>query len=168
MIIQPAAAGGIIGKSASFALGSKVELLNNSIIKASPSSSGGGNKVELLSSAIIRPATTSSIVTTVGGGNLAKYQPIVINVDSDKTTVKNIIKVDGTTAVTTSGGGSGPIKTNTILIKPGGLKPLPMASKPGILNRNVTVRKVVNIFQQKPATESGGGSSNTNNESSPK
>lgn len=148
MIIQPTGVNIIGGKSSSFVLGSKVELLNNSIIKASPNS--GGNKVELLSSSIIRPASTSIVSTGTG-----KYQPIVINLDSDKTTVKNLIKVDGTTS-----GGNSNLKTNTIVIKPGGLKPIPMI-KPGILNRNVTVRKVVNIFQQKPTTETVASSSET-------
>lgn len=67
--------------------------------------------------------------------NSPKYNPIVINVDSDKTTIKNMIKV-GDTQIKPS---------NTIVLKPGSLRPM---LKPGILNRNVTVRKVVNLVQQ--------------------
>lgn len=72
-----------------------------------------------------------------------KYSPIVINVDSDKTTFKNIIKV-GDTQIKPA--------ANTIVFKPGNFKQIPML-KPGILNRNLTVRKVVNIVQKKPVVE---------------
>lgn len=147
-------------KPSSFTVGSKVELFNNSIIKASspiikgstPMIKGAspimkasspiittlGNRVEVLKSSVIKAATSPSP---------GKFQPIVINVDSDKTTIKNIIKV-----------GDSQMKPNTILIKPGGLIPM---MKPGILNRNLTVRKVVNIVQQKPVNTAASASTST-------
>lgn len=82
---------------------------------------------------------TSGVINTAistSAGN-KQYQPIIINVDSDRTTIKNMIKV----------GGDSQIKP-TILLKPGGLKQIPVL-KPGILNRNLTVRKVVNLVQTK-------------------
>lgn len=107
-----------IFKQTSFLPGSKVEIVNNTIVKSSPN---------------ISSATVST--------QQAKYKPIVINVDSDKTTVKNIIRVGDTQ-----------IKTpNTIVLKPA-TKTFPMLNS-GILNhRNLTVRKVVNLIPQKQAT----------------
>lgn len=148
-----------IFKPSSFTVGSKVELFNNSIIKASsPIIKGSspiikasspiittlGNRVEVLKSSVIKAATSPASPATLATG---KFQPIVINVDSDKTTIKNIIKV-----------GDGQMKPNTILIKPGGLIPM---MKPGILNRNLTVRKVVNIVQQKPVNTAASTSTTT-------
>lgn len=110
-------------KPTSFLPGSKVEIVNNTIVKSTPN-----------------PSNTS--ITTQQG----KYKPIVINVDSDKTTVKNIIRVGDTQ-----------IKTpNTIVLKPA-TKSFPILNS-GILNhRNLTVRKVVNLIPQKqaPAASSG-------------
>ncbi|XP_037032862.1 KAT8 regulatory NSL complex subunit 3 isoform X5 [Bradysia coprophila] len=105
-------------KQTSFLPGSKVEIVNNTIVKSSPNTS------------------TASITT-----QQAKYKPIVINVDSDKTTVKNIIRVGDTQ-----------IKTpNTIVLKPA-TKTFPILNS-GILNhRNLTVRKVVNLIPQKQTT----------------
>lgn len=107
-----------IFKQTSFLPGSKVEIVNNTIVKSSPN---------------ISSATVST--------QQAKYKPIVINVDSDKTTVKNIIRVGDTQ-----------IKTpNTIVLKPA-TKTFPILNS-GILNhRNLTVRKVVNLIPQKQAT----------------
>lgn len=117
-----------------------------------------GSKVEILNNSIIKPANTTLTTTvptsiaSISGSNLQKYQPIVINVDSDKTTIKNMItnKTVPTTINVASSSGIKP--TNTIVIKPGGLKPMPMM-KPGILNRNVTVRKVINLVPQKPGMQ---------------
>lgn len=94
------------------------------------------------SSGQITTSNQSSAQQTVIGTmqNLNKqFQPIIINVDSDKTTIKNMIKVGDSTSQ----------MKPTILLKPGGLKSIPVL-KPGILNRNVTVRKVVNLVQGKP------------------
>lgn len=101
-----------IFKQTSFLPGSKVEIVNNTIVKSSPNTSNAS-------------ASTQQ----------AKYKPIVINVDSDKTTVKNIIRVGDTQ-----------IKTpNTIVLKPT-TKTFPILNS-GILNhRNLTVRKVVNLI----------------------
>lgn len=111
-------------KQTSFLPGSKLEIVNNTIVKSSPN------------------------LSNVSVGNQqAKYKPIVINVDSDKTTVKNIIRV-----------GDAQIKTpNTIVLKPT-TKSFPILNS-GILNhRNLTVRKVVNLIPQKQATAASGGS----------
>lgn len=91
------------------------------------------------------PVTSSSQPNQILNNSLknTKYSPIVINVDSDKTTFKNIIKVGETQIKPAS---------NTIVFKPGNYKQIPML-KPGILNRNLTVRKVVNIVQKKPVVE---------------
>lgn len=118
-------------KPGTFTLGNKVEILNNQIVKSSNmsplrQSSGFTN----LAGGLMTPTTIIS-----PNSNIAKYNPIVINVDSDKTTIKNMIKV-GDTQIKPS---------NTIVIKPGSLRPM---LKPGILNRNVTVRKVVNLVPQ--------------------
>lgn len=121
-------------KATSFALGSKVELINNSIVKTSA----------VHSMPITHTVTSNNHQSSSA---ISKLQPIVINVDSDKTTIKNMIKV-GETQIKPS---------NTILIKPGGLRPIPML-RPGILNRSLTVRKVVNIVQQK--TPSNGQNAN--------
>lgn len=109
-------------KQTSFLPGSKVEIVNNQIIKSSPNSANVSGSVQQ-----------------------AKYKPIVINVDSDKTTVKNIIRVGDTQ-----------IKTpNTIVLKPS--KTFPILNS-GILNhRNLTVRKVVNLIPQKQAAAATGG-----------
>lgn len=94
------------------------------------------------------PVTTSTSQTNQILNNSflknTKFSPIVINVDSDKTTFKNIIKVGETQIKPAS---------NTIVFKPGNFKQIPMLMKPGILNRNLTVRKVVNIVQKKPVVE---------------
>lgn len=91
------------------------------------------------------PVTSSSQSNQILNSSFknTKYSPIVINVDSDKTTFKNIIKVGETQIKPAS---------NTIVFKPGNFKQIPML-KPGILNRNLTVRKVVNIVQKKPVVE---------------
>lgn len=111
-------------KQTSFLPGSKVEIVNNTIVKSSPNQS-------------------NSTVST----QPAKYKPIVINVDSDKTTVKNIIRVGDTQ-----------IKTpNTIVLKPA-TKSFPILNS-GILNhRNLTVRKVVNLIPQKQVAAPSAGS----------
>lgn len=111
-------------KQTSFLPGSKLEIVNNTIVKSSPN-----------------PSNVSV------SNQQAKYKPIVINVDSDKTTVKNIIRVGDTQ-----------IKTpNTIVLKPT-TKTFPILNS-GILNhRNLTVRKVVNLIPQKQATAASGGS----------
>lgn len=103
-------------KQTSFLPGSKVEIVNNTIVKSSPNTNASASTQQ------------------------AKYKPIVINVDSDKTTVKNIIRVGDTQ-----------IKTpNTIVLKPT-TKNIPILNS-GILNhRNLTVRKVVNLIPQKQA-----------------
>lgn len=101
---------------------------------------------KLINSTIIKPAstTTNTLSTTSSASSSStsltpqqKFQPIIINVDSDKSnTLKNIIKV-----------GETQIKpTNTIFIKSGagGIKQFPML-KSGFLNRNLTVKKIVNI-----------------------
>ncbi|KAJ6645474.1 KAT8 regulatory NSL complex subunit 3 [Pseudolycoriella hygida] len=105
--------------------GSKVEIVNNTIIKSSPNS-------------------VTSVAT-----QQAKYKPIVINVDSDKATVKSIIRVGDTQ-----------IKTpQTILLKPTS-KTFPILNS-GILNhRSLTVRKVVNLMttpKQVTTTSPSGG-----------
>lgn len=112
-------------KQTSFLPGSKVEIVNNTIVKSSPNPSN----------------------STVSAQS-AKYKPIVINVDSDKTTVKNIIRVGDTQ-----------IKTpNTIVLKPA-TKSFPILNS-GILNhRNLTVRKVVNLIPQKQAAAAPSGGS---------
>lgn len=118
-------------KPGTFTLGNKVEILNNQIVKSSnispmrQSTTGFTN----LAGGLMNPTTIIS-----PNSNVPKYNPIVINVDSDKTTIKNMIKVGDTQ-----------IKPSTIVIKPGSLRPM---LKPGILNRNVTVRKVVNLVSQ--------------------
>lgn len=110
-----------------------------------------GNKVEILHNSIIKPANTNQTLANT------KYQPIVINVDSDKTTIKNMIKVgvgaDGTATTTTK-------TPNTILIKPG-LKQIPMLKPGGLLNRSLTVRKVINFVHQKSSGTSIGGAIGT-------
>lgn len=114
-----------IFKQTSFLPGSKVEIVNNKIVKTSP------NPTTITTSAAMpTPVTT-------------KYKPIVINVDSDKTTVKNIIRVGDTQ-----------IKApNTIVLKPA-TKTFPILNS-GILNhRNLTVRKVVNLIPQKQQASS--------------
>lgn len=107
-------------KQTSFLPGSKLEIVNNTIVKSSPN-------------------PNNVLVSTQ---QQAKYKPIVINVDSDKTTVKNIIRVGGDTQIKTP---------NTIVLKPT-TKSFPILNS-GILNhRNLTVRKVVNLIPQKQAT----------------
>lgn len=126
-------------KPGTFTLGNKVEILNNQIVKSShispmrQSTTGGFTNLAGV------PMTPTTIISPSNQANLQKYNPIVINVDSDKTTIKNMIKV-GDTQIKPSA-----TATNTIVIKPGSLRPM---LKPGILNRNVTVRKVVNLVPQ--------------------
>lgn len=120
--------------------GGKFEILSNALIKAPSNATGtsiaisGGSVVTSMVTAV----SSSPIVSTIG-----KFQPIVINVDSDKTTIKNMINVvsQPQTLTTTTM----PIrKPNTIVIKPGGLKPITSLNT-NLLNKNVTVRKVYNI-----------------------
>lgn len=94
---------------------------------------------KIINSSMIKPvnSTTTSAFTSSAMSSHQKFQPIIINVDSDKSnTLKNIIKV-GETQIKPA---------NTILIKSGtgGIKQFPML-KPGFLNRNLTVKKIVNI-----------------------
>lgn len=91
----------------------------------------------------VTSSTQSNQILNSSFNKNTKYSPIVINVDSDKTTFKNIIKVGETQIKPAS---------NTIVFKPGNFKQIPML-KPGILNRNLTVRKVVNIVQKKPGEQ---------------
>lgn len=147
-------------KPGTFTLGNKVEIINNQIVKSSTNmspmrqTSGFTNLAGGLSTPTNTTTTTNiagASPTTANNGG-AKYNPIVINVDSDKTTIKNIIKVGDTQ-----------IKpTNTIVIKPGGLRPM---LKPGILNRNVTVRKVVNLVQQQHQSPSSSTAATTKSSS---
>lgn len=96
---------------------------------------------KIISSTIIKPVTTTAMSTstpiTTSTLTGQKYQPIIINVDSEKSnTLKNIIKV-GDTQIKPA---------NTILIKStSGIKQFPML-KQGFLNRNLTVKKIVNIM----------------------
>lgn len=129
--------------------GGKFEILSNALIKAplintnatSPGTSiaisaGSGGGVTSMTTAV----PSSSIVSTIG-----KFQPIVINVDSDKTTIKNMINVVSQPQTMTTMTTTTPIrKPNTIVIKPGGLKPITSLNT-NLLNKNVTVRKVYNI-----------------------
>lgn len=79
----------------------------------------------------------SSTGTVLAGGS-QKLQPLIINVDGEKSGT-NLIKV-GDTHIKPQ---------NTILIKSGtGFKQFPML-KTGLLNRNLTVKKVVNLIPQK-------------------
>lgn len=133
-----------------FTLGNKVNLLSNAVIRPAGSAlstdsvAGSTMRTFNLTGAKVVSATnanvTGSIVSASGsasGSTSGQYNPIVINVDSDKTTtgIKNIIKVGDTQ-----------IKpTNTIVLKSGSLRPM---LKPNILNRNVTVRKLNLVPQQ--------------------
>ncbi|XP_055636632.1 KAT8 regulatory NSL complex subunit 3 [Toxorhynchites rutilus septentrionalis] len=126
-----------------------------------------GGKVEILNNAIVKPAVVPQ----------QKFQPIIINVDPNKTTtMKNFVRVGETqirsigaattapnTTVTTSRGAifgantaspqlaPGIPGTNTILIKTNSLSQL-TTRKPAILNRNITVRKVNIVPQQTAGT----------------
>lgn len=119
-------------------------------------------KVEIINSAVVKPAP----------GGTQKYQPIIINVDPNKT--KSFVRV-GDTQIRSAGSvtqqptlAPGLPGTNTILIKTNSLSQLTAAAaataatgttmrKPAILNRNLTVRKV-NLVpqqqQQQPSTTS--------------
>lgn len=140
-------------------------------------------KVEILNSTVVKP---SSIPATTNSQQ--KYQPIIINVDPNKTTtVKNFIRVgetqirpigsnpptsaisspsiisSGTSTHTSPQFTSGIPGTNTILIKTNSLSQFAGSRKPAILNRNITVRKV-NLLPQQSTISSGSsvvGSSTT-------
>lgn len=116
-----------------------------------------GNKIEILNNSMLRSANNTVAGTSVATTSIgtSKFQPIVINVDSDKTTVKNMIricttgsKVNDTTKFITTSANSGlsftPNPTNTIVIKPENFKDISKL-KSNILNRTVTVRKIVNL-----------------------
>lgn len=108
-------------------------------------------KVEIINNAVVKPATGTQ-----------KYQPIIINVDPNKT--KSFVRVGDTqiraTGVTQTTQqpqlAPGLPGTNTILIKTNSLSQLTAAAtgsgttvrKPAILNRNLTVRKVNLVPQQ--------------------
>lgn len=89
---------------------------------------------------IVKTTPTSGIlnVSLPSSSKSQQYQPIILNIDSDKTTVKNMIKVDTSQM------------TKTFVLKQGGLvKPLPIF-KSSQLNKNLTVKKV-NFIQTKPS-----------------
>ncbi|XP_055545674.1 KAT8 regulatory NSL complex subunit 3 [Wyeomyia smithii] len=141
-------------------VGGKVEVLNNTLVKsATPPTSAAG--------AIQQPQ---------------KFQPIIINVDPNKTTtMKNFVRVGetqirpiGTSLTTATSIGTSPATvtirssnsaatqltpgvpgTNTILIKTNSLSQLATTTsrKPAILNRNITLRKITPIPQ--PSTSQG-------------
>lgn len=109
---------------------SKVDLINSGLIKTTIA--------QLPSGTVTTTATSGGTPTTI-----SKYHPIVINVGSDKTTIKNMITVN-----------ESQVKPNTILIKPSGMRQIPML-KPGMLNRSLTVKKLNLIPQQKLPSVSG-------------
>lgn len=132
-----------------------------------------GGKVEILNSTVVKPANVPTSVASP-----QKYQPIIINMDPNKTTtMKNFVRVgetqirpigssapistitslSGTTAGTHSATtqlAPGIPGTNTILIKTNSLSQL-TTRKPTILNRNITVRKLNILPQQQGAGAAG-------------
>lgn len=113
--------------------------------------------IEILHSSIVKPAHLQSIPplqsTSTTAQGTQKFQSIVFNVDGDKTTtLKNMVKISGDQSSTLTGSVvSGQVKSpaNTILIKSGGnLKPFPMLKSGSLLNRNLTVKKILNIVPQ--------------------
>lgn len=98
-------------------------------------------KVEILSNTVLK---TGTVTTTTS--SIPKFQPILISMD-DKSSLKNVIKLSGDSTVKPG---------NTIYIKPGNFKQIPVL-KSNMLGNNLTVRKVVNIVQQKPGQASSSG-----------
>lgn len=130
-------------------------VLSNPLNKTTPATASVGKilpsgKVEIINSAINKPVVTP------------KYQPIIFNVDPNKT--KSFVRVGDTQIRAASAATQQPTLapglpgTNTILIKTNALSQLSAATaaavtrKPAILNRNLTVRKVNLVPQQQTTT----------------
>ncbi|GAB0097368.1 KAT8 regulatory NSL complex subunit 3 [Sergentomyia squamirostris] len=137
------------GKQVVFINRNATALKSNIISKAVPplkytkvvvSSSGSGQTtantsvsgLPLVSNKIVKVDRSNVITTTAKQIQTSKLQPIVINVESDKTSTARTVE---TTAKI----------PHTIYLKPnsGTFRQIP-----GILNKNLTVKKLVNIVQQ--------------------
>lgn len=109
-----------------------------------------GTKIDI--SSLVKSGTVTAKTSVSGTGTTTtsnKLQsPIIINVDSDKTTFKNVIKIPNSEVPQLKA--TNTAASNSIVLKQSELRTMPVI-KTGILNRNITVRKI-NIIRQPTST----------------
>lgn len=113
-----------------------------------------GQKIDI--SALMKSGTVTQRAATVTSSTATTTaKPIIINNDKSSTTFKNIIKIPSSDATALKATAT---PTNSIVLKQGNLRTMNAVSgtvasmpviKSGILNRNITVRKI-NIIRQPP------------------
>lgn len=100
-----------------------------------------GTKIDI--SSLVKSGTVTTKNATRVAATTAAGKPIIINIESDKNTFKNVIKIPSSEVPQLN------TPSNSIVLKQGDLRTVGNVSalKAGILNRNITVRKI-NIIQQ--------------------